>query len=114
MTVRVVVPEMPDTVAVTVDVPTAIALAIPCEPAVLLMMAVDVSEELQVTIAVKSWVVLFESVPVAMNCWVVPAAMLGLAGVTAIDTSVVEFQLPPPQPASIKLMDSTRKITGLK
>ncbi len=26
----------------------------------------------------------------AVNCWVVPNAMLGLAGVTAIDTSVVE------------------------
>jgi hypothetical protein len=27
-------------------------------------------------------------VPVAVNCWVVPLAMEGLTGVTAIDTSV--------------------------
>lgn len=114
MTVRAAAPDKPDTVAVTVVVPTAIALAFPFEPAALLMIAFDVSEELQVTIAVKSWVELFESVPVAMNCWLVPAAMLELAGVTAIDTSVIELPPPSPQPASIKLMNSTRYITGLE
>ncbi len=33
---------------------------------------------------------LSEKIPVAVNCLVVPAAILGLAGVTATDTSVAE------------------------
>jgi hypothetical protein len=37
--------------------------------------------------------VLSEKVPVAVNCLFVPAAMLGLVGVTAMDTSVAEVTL---------------------
>ena len=37
---------------------------------------------------VRSWVVPFEKVPVAVNCVVVPRAMLGLVGATSIETSV--------------------------
>ena len=41
----------------------------------------------QVTWLVRFCVELSEKVPVAVNCWVWPLAMLGLAGVTAIDCS---------------------------
>jgi hypothetical protein len=86
VTVRVVEPEMPPDVAVTVDVPTATVVALPLVAAALLMVATDVTDELQVTKVVRSCVVLSEKVPVAVNCWVVPRAMVGLVRVTAIDT----------------------------
>jgi hypothetical protein len=88
VTVRVVEPEMPPEVAVIVAVPAATVVALPLVPAVLLMVATDAADELQVTDAVRSWVVLSEKVPVAVNCWVVPRAMLGLVGVTAMETRV--------------------------
>ena len=69
-------------------VPTAAAEARPFEPEALLTVAMLVSEEAQVTTEVRSWVVLSVKVPVAVNCSVSPLAMLGLGGVTAIDTSV--------------------------
>ena len=34
-----------------------------------------------------------EKVPVAVNCWEVPMAMLELAGVTAMDTSVTTVRV---------------------
>jgi hypothetical protein len=46
--------------------------------------------EVQVTEPVKFCVELSEKVPVAVNCSVVPFAIEGFAGVTAIDTSVAE------------------------
>ncbi len=87
-TVSVVDPESVPDVAVIVAEPAATGVASPCEPAVLLMVATDVADELQVTDVVRTWVVLSENVPVAMNCLVVPVGMLGLVGVTAMDTSV--------------------------
>jgi hypothetical protein len=102
VTVRVVEPEMPPEVAVIVAVPAATAVALPLVPAALLMVAKDAADELQVTEVVRSCVVLSEKVPVAVNCWVVPRAMLGLVGVTAMDTSVFSLPVlppPPPQPA---------------
>ena len=49
--------------------------------------AADVVAEAQVTWPVRIWVELSVYVPVAVNCSVSPLATLGLAGVTAIDTS---------------------------
>src|SRR5471032_1718155 len=52
----------------------------------------------------KALVLLSVKVPVATNCWVVPMAIVKLAGVTAIDTSVGVVvvvpldALPPPPP----------------
>ena len=63
-------------------------LARPLEPLALLIVATDVAAEAQVTLVVRSWVELSVYVPVAVNCCVVPRAMLGVAGVTAIDTKV--------------------------
>jgi len=91
VTVRVVVPDLPPNVAVIVVVPGATADALPLVPPALLMVALEVSDELHVTDAVKFCVVLLEYVPVAVNCCVKPAGlteMLGLAGVTAMETSV--------------------------
>jgi hypothetical protein len=93
VTVRVVDPEiLPDAAVIAVD-PAVTDVANPLEPAALLMAATPALEEFQVTEAVRSCVVLSENVPVAMNCRVVPLAILGLVGVTVIDTSVAEVTL---------------------
>jgi hypothetical protein len=44
--------------------------------------------EVHVTVLVISALVPLLKVPVATNGWVAPTTMLGIAGVTAIDTSV--------------------------
>jgi hypothetical protein len=51
---------------VVVPVPTEVAM--PLLPAALLMVATDVTDELQVADMVRSCVVLSENVPVALNC----------------------------------------------
>ena len=86
VTVRVVLPEIVPEVAVIVVVPAVPAVARP----LLLMDAVDVLDELQVTDADISWVVPSENVPVAVNCWVTTRGMVGLAGVTAMEERVAE------------------------
>jgi len=60
VTVRVVEPEMFPEVAVIVVIPAATAVAIPCDPAALLIVATELAEELQVTDVVMLPVVLFE------------------------------------------------------
>ncbi len=60
VTVSVVVPWIVPDVAVIVVDPVATEVANPLDPPALLIAATPVSEELQVTDAVKSWVVLFE------------------------------------------------------
>ena len=108
VTVREVVPDLAPNVAVIVVVPAAAALARP----VAAMVALEVSEELHVTDVVRSLVVLSENVPVAVNCCVVRAAMLGLVGVTAMDTSVMSLPPPPPlQPVSMRPTISKQKTT---
>jgi len=60
LTVKVTEPEMLPEVAVIVVVPAAIDVAIPFEPAELLIVAAPVLEELQATRVVRFWVVLSE------------------------------------------------------
>lgn len=85
VTVSVVDPDMLPNTAVTVVEPAATVEARPEE----LIVATPVLDELQVALLfVRSCVVLSENVPVATNCRAVPAGMLGLVGLTAIDTSV--------------------------
>ncbi len=86
LTVRTVLPETVPEVAVMVELPAPMTVARP----LLLMVATDVVEEFQVTCAVISWVVPSENVPVAVNCWVTPPGMIGLAGVTAMEDKVPE------------------------
>jgi hypothetical protein len=79
-------------VAEMVAVPVATAVARP----LLLIVAADVGNEVQMTCVVISWLVPSEYVPVAVNCLVTPTGMLGLAGVTAIETSAAVGAPPPP------------------
>jgi hypothetical protein len=90
VTVSVAVPVTLPDVAVIVVEPAATDAAKPLDPTALLIVAAPAIDELHVTAAVKSCVVLSEYVPMAVNCWVVPNAMLGPVGVTVRDTSVAE------------------------
>jgi len=74
-------------VAFIVIEPAAAVVARPLEPTVLLNVAIDSDDEDQFTEAVRSFFVLLAYIPVAVNCCVVPFAMLELAGVTEIETS---------------------------
>jgi len=86
VTVRVVLPEIVPRVAVMV---AGVALATRAVAKPLLLMAATVgAEELQVAWVVISKVVPSEYVPEALNCWVAPASMLGLAGVTDMEVRV--------------------------
>ena len=70
-------------IAVMVGVPTPMPVASP--PLVIVAAAV---EELQAADGVRSCLVLSVKIPVALNCRVVPFAMLGLVGVTSTDDRV--------------------------
>lgn len=65
--------------------PTPVPIARPLEPAALLTVAIDGSDEVQVTCEVRFWVEWSENTPVAVNCAEVPLATLGVGGVTSID-----------------------------
>jgi hypothetical protein len=86
VTVSVVLPEILPEVAVMVAVPAKTDVARP----LLLTVATDVFDEVQVTCMLTSWLVPSEYLPVAINCWVVPAGMLGVAGVTIMEDRVAE------------------------
>jgi len=51
---------------------------------------------------VISWLVPSEYVAVAVNCRVTPAGMLGLTGVTTMETSVTVPLLLPPPPHAVR------------
>jgi hypothetical protein len=87
-TVSVALPEIEPAVAVMVLTPVARPLALPFVPDPLEIVAAAVLLEVQLTEVVRSWVVLSEKVPVAVNCWLVPLAIVAVFGVTAIETSV--------------------------
>jgi hypothetical protein len=88
VTVSVVEPDMLPNTAVIVEVPAARQDARPLEPAALLIVDTVAFEELQVTDAVRFCVVPSEYVPVAVNCLVVPFALVGLDGLIEMDASV--------------------------
>jgi hypothetical protein len=77
----------PDTALIVTGPPAFTPVARPCVPAVLLIVAMVVSDELHVTEFVRFCVELSLNVPVAVNCCVFPTATDGFAGVTAIDAS---------------------------
>ena len=54
----------------------------PCEPAALLIVAVEGSPDPQVTCVVRFWVLLSENVPVAVYCCDVPFGIVDCAGAT--------------------------------
>ena len=83
VTVRVVAPESPPSEAIMEAVPIDAPVARP--EAVTVAAAV---EELQVAEAVISCLVVSEKMPMALNCWFVPFAMLGLLGKTSTAVKV--------------------------
>jgi hypothetical protein len=83
LTVSVVTPLIPLSVAVIVVLPVAAAVASP-EP---LMVATLVDEELQVTEEVTFWLLLSPKVPVAVNCWVALRPIVELLGEIEIATN---------------------------
>jgi len=85
--VRVVFPEILPELAVMVVVPAAIAVARP----LLLIVATDGFDELQVTCEVRSFVVPSENVPVAANGWVAPILILGTGGERDMEDRVADF-----------------------
>lgn len=80
-------PETVPDVAVIVVVPTLFAVANPCEPGAVKMIATEASDEVQVTVVVRSCAELSENTPSALNCATVPMLMIGLGGVTIMDVS---------------------------
>src|SRR5271163_3447852 len=84
VTVRTVEPLIAPDVALIVEVPTPAPVA---RPAVVIV-AVAVVPDDQVTLDVRFCVVPSLNVPVAVNCCVAPLVIEGFAGVTAIDCSV--------------------------
>lgn len=78
--VNVVEPEIFPDVAVIVVVPGATAVVSPFVPEELLMVATPLFDEPHVTEVVRSWAVLSEKNPVALNCKFVPGTILLLAG----------------------------------
>src|SRR4029077_20846011 len=84
VTVSPVLPLTDPSVARMVVVPVAIPVATPVE----LIVVAAVFADAHVTWLVRFCVLESEYVPVAVYCWVAPAASAVLAGVTAIDVSV--------------------------
>ena len=81
--VSVVLPDTDPEIAVITDEPTVNTLA---RPELAFTLATAGVPEVQVTLLVKSALLVSEKVPVAVNCCVTPSGTLGIVGVTAIDT----------------------------
>ena len=86
-TVREAVPTTLPNFAVMVAVPALTLLARPRRFVVLLMVATDNGEDVQVTEFVKSWVLPSPKVAVAVNCCSNPAGSVAGEGETLIDCS---------------------------
>ena len=97
VTVRRVEPDVDPDVAVIVVVPWVADAARP----VFDTLATDDIEDVHVAELVKSWVLPSLYVPVAVNCWVRPAARVGLAGVTAIEVKVGGVTVRPVDPLTV-------------
>jgi hypothetical protein len=78
-------------VAAMVAAPWLTAVAKPREPAALLIVAMPVVDVAQEEREVKVCVAPSASVPIDVNCWVKPLAMLALSGDTVIDDRVDEL-----------------------
>ena len=89
VTVRVLFPEINPEAAVMVVVPAATVVTRP----LLLTVATDGFDEVQMTCVVISKLVPPEYPPKAVNSWVTPMGMLGLAGVTDMEDRISEVTL---------------------
>ena len=108
ITANVAEPEMlPDEAVIVIFILPALEEVV--NMPVLLIDASVVSEELHTTEVVRSCFVPFEYVPVAVNCCVAPEAMIGFAGVTAMEERVAERVPDPPlEPPPLQLVTSKR------
>ena len=102
VTVKLVLPLIEPELAVIMAEPVPTLVASPCVFTALTIVATVAVSELHCTVLVTSCVLPSVKVPVAVNCCVVPRGMLGIAGVTAIETntagvtfSVVELVIEP-------------------
>jgi hypothetical protein len=86
VTVNVVFPLTPADAAEIVVVPTPSDVANPLVAALMLIVATAASDDDHVTVFVMSWIDPSVNVPVAVNCSVLPSAIDGIAGVTAMLT----------------------------
>lgn len=111
VTVSVAEPVIFPEVAVIVAVPCATPVA---KPVALFTVATDVAEEVQVAVRV-CWLPLLY-VPIAVNCWVLPATTDAVAGVTAMETrmgavpvplrdTVCGFEIPTSEIVSVPVRD---------
>jgi hypothetical protein len=82
VTVTKVDPDIDPDVALMFAVPALMLVTNP-----FFTVAAEFVSEDQVAEVVRSWVLPSVNVPVAVNCWVVPATREGFAGVTAIETN---------------------------
>ena len=96
VTVRLVALDTEPTVAAIVAWPAAMPAAKPLEA----RLAIAGAEELQITDVVTSAWLPSLKVPVAVNCWLAPAAMLAFAGFTATDKSVAGVTVSNEDPAT--------------
>jgi len=97
-------------VAVMIVAPKPILVAKPWLPGVLLIVATAALEELHVADEVRSCVLPSLKVRVAVNCWLVPRGIEGLACVVASDSSTGgatgELADPPPHPAKVSAQET--------
>jgi hypothetical protein len=116
VTVSVVEPTTVSSVALMVVLPVVAPLARPCEPAAFEIVAVVVLVEAHRTLSLMSCVVASVYVPVATNCWVVPFAIDGIAGVTPMETNwaaVTVSVVLPVTPFKVALMVVTPMATDV-
>jgi hypothetical protein len=86
-TVTFALPETPVNVAVTLTEPALKAAATPWVSWRFDIVAIELSETVQVTLAVRSRVLPSPKVPVALNCFVVPTLRVALEGDTATENT---------------------------
>jgi hypothetical protein len=79
---------IPPEFAPIVVVPALLQVASAAMLGALAIVATLAEDELQCAFSVMSWVLPSLKVPVAVNCWVVPAVAVGATGVIARETSV--------------------------
>ncbi len=87
VTVRVVLPEMVPLAAVIREKPAPTEVANP----LLVIVATAMWDELHVTWSLISKLVPSENVPMAINCWVIPAGALGMLGLAGLRNMEIRF-----------------------
>jgi hypothetical protein len=87
----------PPKAAIMEAVPSPLAVASPCDPAALLMVAIAASDVVHVAKVVRSWDAPFDKLPAAVNCSVVPRAPDAAAGVTVMDVTPAAVRVVVPE-----------------